>query len=190
MQLILLFIDEFQAYHASHPQVEAQRPSCCPLCGFPRPEGKGVYSRWVRFKHGRVLIDVRRLHCRNKSCGVTISLLPSFCVPFKHHAAQVVESCLEGVLGRGLSIRRWCMEKMLTDRSTAGTWVRQFVDHSGLLITEGAARAGFRLCGSGRPARRLWAGLRRLASGAAVLPSVQPALSAAGPRLGLFRAPL
>lgn len=190
MQLISPFTDEFQAYHPYHPQIEAQRPSRCPLCGCPKPEGKGVYTRWVRFAQGRVQIDVRRLHCRNKSCGVTISLLPPFCVPFKHYAAEVVESCLEWVLRRGLSIRQWCRDKTLTDRSTAGSWVRQFVDHSGLLITEGAARAGFSPCGSGSPARGLWAGLRRLASGAAVLPSVQPALSAAGPRLGLFRAPL
>jgi len=190
MQLVCPFFGSIQAYSPRHRQITARLPAVCPLCDFPRPEGKGVYVREV-WDPGVEEIEVRRLRCRRPSCGVTISLLPSFCVPFKRYCSAIVESCLDSVLRCGERVEQWCEREGRTDRSTAGAWVRQFVDRSGLSSTAGAARLGFRQPeGVGGEAAGLWSALRRWARGKPVLRAVQPALCGRRPFLGLFRAPL
>jgi hypothetical protein len=190
MQLVSLFIGLVQAYCPYDPQIEAQIPACCPICGFPRPEGKGTYRRsvWLpAVKH----IEVRQVRCRRPGCRVTISLLPSFCVPFKRYGSAIVESCLDSVLRGGQRVQQWCEREGRTDRSTAGSWVRQFSDHCGLLSTEGAARLAVRQPGGMRgPVRELWSALRQWSGRESVLRAVQPALCACHPFLGLFRARL
>jgi hypothetical protein len=190
MQLVSLFIGLVQAYCPYDPQIEAQIPACCPVCGFPRPEGKGTYCRsvWLpAVKH----IEVRRVRCRRTGCGVTISLLPSFCVPFKRYSSGIVESCLDSVVRRGHGIGEWCEREGLTDRSTAGSWVRQFSGRCGVLSTEGAVRLGVRQPGGRqRHVRQLWGALRQWAGREPVLRAVQPALCLCDPFLGLFRARL
>lgn len=188
MQILSLFVGTVQEYWPYDPRIESQRPAACPVCRFPRPAGKGTYWRsvWVP---ARVWIAVRRFVCRRRGCGCTISLLPSFCVPFKRYGSAVVESCLETVLGAGQSIRQWCERECLTDRSTAGSWVRQFGAVCGVLLSAGCERLGLRPggLGGGSEARRAWGALRQHAGARGVLESAQPALCAGFPPLGLFR---
>lgn len=187
MQLLSSFNGTVQEYWPYDPRIESQRPAACPVCGHARPAGKGTYRRslWVP---ALVWIAVRRFVCRRAGCGCTVSLLPSFCVPYKRYGSAVVESCLEAVLGPGQSVRQWSAEPGLTDRSTAGSWVRQFGTASGLLLTVGAQRLGLRLSGlKGSAAQRAWGALRRHSGSSAVLARVQPALCAGVPALGVFR---
>jgi len=122
---------------------------------------------------------------------VTISLLPSFCVPFKRYGSALIDSCVDSVLRGGEAVRRWCDRRGVTDRTTAGSWVRQFGDQSGKLITEGSVRLGIgQVRGTQRAVRELWQALRHWAGAGAVLHQVQPALCRAVPFLGLFRARL
>jgi hypothetical protein len=152
-----------------------------------RPAGKGTYVRQVWLPHVQC-IAVRRFGCRRPGCGCTISLLPSFCVPFKRYGSAIVESCLDAVLGVGQSVRQWCDREGVTDRATAGSWIRQFGAVCGLLSTTGSERLGLRLSGlAGSAAQRAWEALRRHAGSSAVLPCVQPALCVDLPPLGLFR---
>ena len=190
MQLLSSFQDSIQAYSPYHPRIKEQIPATCPVCGFPRPEGKGTYFRHVWFPEAYE-IEVRQVRCRRPGCGVTISLLPSFCVPFKRYAAKVVESCLDAVLRCGDRVQDWCGSHGWTDRCTAGSWVRQFGMQSGLVSTEGCGRLGIRQPGSaGGQARRLWRALRDRAGRRKVLCVVQPKLCRHPPFLGLFRARL
>lgn len=175
-----------QAYCPYHQEIAAHVPACCSLCE-SRLEGKGVYSRQVRLPEIKK-IKIRRFRCLGPDCGISISLLPSFCVPYKQYSAKIIESCLDSVLRCGESIRNWCARTINTDRSTAGNWVRQFGDGSGLLSTEGCVRLGIRQPGgSGDQAQRLWAGLRTWAGSAPVLYVVQPGLCRRVPFLGVFR---
>ena len=190
MQLPSLFTGSIQAYSPYGPQIEAQLPARCPVCDFPRPEGKGTYFRSVWLPAVEE-IEVRQVRCRRPGCRVTISLLPSFCVPFKRYSSAIVESCVDSVLRCGERVCQWCERRGLTDRSTAGSWVGQFSAQSGLLSTEGAVRLGLRQGGGFHgQVGGLWAGLRRWAGGHAVLAAVQPALCGYFPFLGLFRARL
>lgn len=187
MQLLSVFDGPLQGYSPYHPQIEAQIPDCCMSCGSALV-GHGVYWRSILLCV-LVGISVRRFRCRG--CGITISLLPSFCVPFKRYGSAVVESCLDAVLHGGQSVKRWHEERLLTDCSTAGSWVRQFRDRSGELLTSGLRRIDVRPpAGFPDQARRLWACLRRWAGGKAVLPAVQPLLWEQEHLLGLFRARL
>ena len=189
MQLPSLFIGSIQAYSPYDPQIEAQVPRRCPACG-SGVRGKGVYVRQV-WLPSVVWIGVRRVQCRGSGCGVTISLLPSFCVPFKRYGSTVIESCLDSVVSGGDSVRGWCGRVGVTDRSTAGSWVGQFGAQAGKLITSGCLRVGLgQPRGSKEPVRELWGCLRQWAGGEAVLRLVQPALCRAVPFLGLFRARL
>ena len=190
MQLLSSFHGSIQAYSPYDPQIEEQIPSSCPVCGHPRLEGKGTYSRqvWRPEVHE---IKVRQVRCQHPDCKVTISLLPSFCVPFKRYSAEIIESCLGAVLREGESIRHWCARTFRTDRCTAGSWVGQFRAGAGLLSTEGCSRLGVRPPGGfGGQAGMLWATLRAWAGSRAVLHVVQPAMCQRAPFLGLFRAPL
>jgi len=190
VQILCPFPAGIQAYDPYHPAVQEQCPAWCSLCAFPRPAGKGTYCRQVQWPQTE-WIRVRRFQCRAPGCKVTISLLPSFCVPFKRYSSAIIESCLDSVLRVAGSIRHWCRRTLSTDRSTAGSWVRQFALHSGLLSTEGCDRLGVRSpSGSGRQAHRLWSVLRDWAGPDRVLAAVQPGLCRRFPFLGLFHARL
>ncbi|MBT4821833.1 MAG: hypothetical protein HON70_39370 [Lentisphaerae bacterium] len=185
MQLVCRFPAGIQAYSPSHPAILAQIPACCLLCESAL-KGKGVYFRQV-WDPGIEWIEVRRLQCRRAGCRVTISLLPSFCVPFKRYSSRIIGSCLDWVLRRRQRIEEWCEARGYTDCPTAGSWVRQFRDGSGLLSTEGCVRLGIRQPGgSGGQAQRLWAALMAWAGSALVLHAVQPALCRRVPFLGVF----
>ena len=188
------FAGSCQAYWPYDPQVEEHRPSGCSHCGdlAGRPRGHGCYWRQVWDGSGLPWIGVRRFLCVR--CGLTISLLPSFAVPFKRYGADVVESCLEAVVGgHGGSVGGWVSASLQACVSTAAVWVEQFRAGSGLLLTLGAERL------TGSPAEvgadperpvcegcRAWGFLRGLSSSGRVLREVQPRLCLPVPGVGVF----
>ena len=74
----------------------------CPGCKKAKPHRHGYYYRFcidgLAVRH----IPVRRYYCRK--CRVTISFLPSFCVPFFQHTLNVIWRCLMLHLGEGWSL--------------------------------------------------------------------------------------
>ena len=66
-------------------------PGRCPQkgCGMPSCMRKhGFYSRNILLKGYEGIIRVRRYKCA--ACGKTVSMLPSFCIPFLQYGAEAV----------------------------------------------------------------------------------------------------
>lgn len=161
----------------SAQEIEQGRPGKC-VCQSRRFHRHGRYWRKV------AKVWVYRFICC--VCRLTVSLVPSCCVPFKHEAAELISEGLSRVLVKGLSARSQVASRgdLALDHSTVSRWVREFVMQSGVLATEGMERLGMEpFSGS---AQSLF---NHLVSrfGGAFLDAVQPLWCRAYPGLGIFR---
>lgn len=69
------------------------RPSSCPTCAtIGHLIGHGSYPRTVAQPTQTISIRIQRLLCT--ACHHTVSLLPSFCLPFRHYATATIQSVL------------------------------------------------------------------------------------------------
>lgn len=155
--------------------IEQGRPSKC-VCHNSRFHRHGSYWR----KGARVWV-YRFICC---VCRVTVSLVPSCCVPFKHHPVELISRNLSGVLVNGRSCRAQERAKSDVVHSTISRWVHEFVMQSGVLATEGMERLGMEpFSGS---ARSLFQDLFSR-FGEVFLDAVQPLWCRVYPGLGIFR---
>lgn len=130
-------------------------------------------------------------------CKLVINLLPSCCVPHKHHPAKLIEAVFEAVLCRGHPARRverggsgeaGYQRALGLHRSTVGRWLREFQGHGGELVLEGFKRLG--IAASGSEARVMYEAMRsgiKVPLGAGLFEVVQPRLAKLFPIVGLFR---
>ncbi len=65
----------------------------CPRCGKGKPHKHGLYRRFCVDGFLNLLVPVRRYYC--PACGITVSLLPSFCVPRFQYHLDVLWQCLQ-----------------------------------------------------------------------------------------------
>ena len=114
---------------------EILRPSECPNCGRKHPLRKhGTYSRHVYcLFFAPVLINVLRYYC--PSCGITVNVLPSFCLPRKRYSAGTVSLCLQLVLACGVSLRAANKAYPAVSRVLAGVWLKQWYLSSNGIIS-------------------------------------------------------
>lgn len=70
--------------------LEIVRP--CPKCMTRSLSRHGSVGRWVCFVSTALRITVFRMRCR--PCGLTVTLLPDFLLPFGHYAVAVVETAV------------------------------------------------------------------------------------------------
>ena len=121
----------------------SNRPPFC-RCGNLRFHGHGNYWRIV----AQVL--VQRFICL--ACKVTVSMIPSSCVPYKHHPVSVINPTLDGMILQGQSGRYYeCKLALGIDGSTAYRWRQEFYQNSSILATEGSQRLGLQpLSGTGQ----------------------------------------
>ena len=112
----------------------ARRPSTC-SCGHSHFHRHGSYLRAI----ANVVVH----RCRCTACRLTISMLPSICVPFKHHPVGIINPVLDGMLMHDRSGRYYERTDPQGIRaSTAHRWRREFEQHSTTLATEAAGRLG------------------------------------------------
>lgn len=79
-------------------------PGSCPICRAGLPLKKhGFYRRNSHFGHRPRRILIRRYRCR--FCGRTVSLLPSFCLPYFQYALELIYQALEYVLLKSFPLR-------------------------------------------------------------------------------------
>ncbi len=66
--------------------------SLCPCCRKGKPHKHGTYTRFCIDGFKLVAIRVRRYYC--PACRITVSLLPSFCVPRFQYHLNVLWQCI------------------------------------------------------------------------------------------------
>ncbi len=155
------------------------RPSLC-LCGKPRFHRHGCYWRKV------AMVWVHRFLCI--VCRTTVSMVPSRCVPYKHHPVRIINPVLDGMFEQGLSGRYFeRVNPHGIHGSTAHRWRRQFEYHAGILGTEGALRLGMApLTGA---AKNIYQALKQPFASICepFFRPLQVRLCATSPPLGIFR---
>ena len=115
-------------------QDDASRPLLC-RCKKFHFHRHGSYFRRI------ANVVVYRFICT--SCRLTISMLPSSCVPFKHYPVRDINPVLDGMFLDGRSGRYYeRIQPQGIHASTAHRWRREFEQHCTTLATEGARRLG------------------------------------------------
>jgi hypothetical protein len=99
-----------QEYAAKGKAIEPPRPRICFGCKIGKPHKHGFYWRFCLDGHFCLRIAIRRYRCPR--CGITISFLPSFCIPKFQHSLEVLWKVLHLRLEKGHSLR-WCLKKLL-----------------------------------------------------------------------------
>ena len=112
MQIIFDFGAGPEEYVQTEAHRLAARPDICPHClAYLCLEALGYYSRWISsfrvFKPLRIW--VRRFRCR--SCGRTVSRLPSFAQPYRLIRNETIQRAFSG-LQNEIDVLRW---KLLLD---------------------------------------------------------------------------
>ena len=167
---------------------EQARPERC-VCESTRFHRHGWYWRSVAG------VKVFRFKC--VLCKLVINLLPSCCVPHKHHPTGLIEEVFEAVLSRGHPACR--LERggsgaagyqpaLGLHRSTVGRWLKEFQGHSAELVLEGFRRLG--LAAPGSEARVVYKAMKsgvKVPLGAGLFEVVQLHLAKVFPIIGLFR---
>jgi len=104
-------------------------------CGNQHFHGHGSYLRLV------AQVVVQRFICL--ACKCTVSMIPSNCVPYKHHPVSVINPTLDGMILHSRSGRYYESDLAIgIHGSTAYRWLREFSLHCSILATEGAKRLG------------------------------------------------
>ena len=85
--------DDVQRYLKEFTERALPRPPVCPSCATPgHLIGHGSYPRRIADPTRGIAIRVQRLLCT--ACRHTLSLLPSFCLPFRHYATATIQAVL------------------------------------------------------------------------------------------------
>ena len=119
------------------------------------------------------------------ACGKHVSMVPSTCVPYKHHPASTIQFALDSVLNHGRSGHDLECEGLGVHGSCVYRWVKEFFCHIGVLATEGAKRLRVNPF-SGSP-KKIYQELKRHYPSDKWLIKLQPALCIHLPPLGIFR---
>src|SRR3990170_1617307 len=94
MIILAAFGPDVQLYQRQFGQLVFPRPKTCPRCdAADHLIGHGSYPRSVCDHNEALAIRVKRFLCT--MCRHTISLLPSFCVPYRHYLAGVIQRVLD-----------------------------------------------------------------------------------------------
>jgi hypothetical protein len=119
---------DVQTYRTQFHQLSFPRPTTCPHCAATgQLHGHGSYLRHVCDHLEVVPIRVKRLRCA--ACRRTTSLLPSFCLPWRHYLATTIQRVLTSRFALGHSwrtIRQRFIPSDLPTFTTCRQWVQAF----------------------------------------------------------------
>ncbi len=128
MVIIANFGLDVQTYSSEFPNLTFPSPKTCPNCtAADRLVEHGSYRRQV-CDHKQVFsIRVKRLFCT--ICRRTVSLLPSFCLPYRHYLAWVIQTVLSLRIQTNSSwsaVRRRFLPSDLPSLNTCREWTAAF----------------------------------------------------------------
>jgi hypothetical protein len=101
--------------------VEPPRPQTCFSCRIGKPYKHGFYKRFYLDGRSCSRIAIRRYRCPR--CRITISFLPSFCVPKFQYSLYVLGKVLQLRFEKGFTLRK-CIEN-LANRFPQLDWLPQ-----------------------------------------------------------------
>lgn len=126
------FGSDVQSYVREFASLTFPRPEKCPHCDAPgRLVGHGSYPRNAVDHAGAIPIRVKRFLCT--ACRRTISLLPAFCLPWRHYVAATIQSVLDLRVVRGASwssIERRFNQTGVPAPATCREWTAAFARQS------------------------------------------------------------
>ncbi len=153
---------------------QVRPPSCA--CGGRHFHGHGKFRRVIAQEW------VQRFICR--ICGVTVSMIPNSCVPYKHHPTKLINLVVHGLF-HGRSARDYQCE---VDCSTAYRWRQDFSNYAPVLSTEGALRLGINaVVGTAKHLYQQLSNHFQAAPGNDFFRVLQVRLCAKLPAIGIFR---
>ncbi len=124
---------DVQHYARQFVHLTIPRPKNCPHCqALDRLVGHGSYPRSAVDHLQAIPIRVKRFLCA--ACQKTLSVLPSFCLPWRHYQTATIQTVLDLRIGAGASwsaIRRRFRPADLPTQTTCREWVGAFAQHSG-----------------------------------------------------------
>jgi hypothetical protein len=120
--------DDVQRYAQDFPTLVFPRPLACPRCATAgHLVGHGSYPRTVIDPTRAIAIRVKRLLCT--VCRRTVSLLPTFCLPWRHYQTTTIQAVLgRRVVAKGswAAVQRCFCPADLPTRTTCREWVGAF----------------------------------------------------------------
>lgn len=132
MVIVVDYGDGVQHYAETFATRPLPRPSSCPGClAVGQLIGHGSYPRTVAQPTQVIPIRVPRLLCT--ACHHTLSLLPTFCLPFRHYASATIQTVLTLRCDAKASWSRIGQRFAPADlptRTSCREWVSAFTDAS------------------------------------------------------------
>jgi Domain of unknown function (DUF6431) len=130
--IVAEFGSDVQDYACQFARLTVPRPPTCPHCdASDRLIGHGSYPRTAVDERQAVPIRVKRFLCT--ACRKTVSVLPTFCLPWRHYQSATIQA----VLGLRFSaevcwsaIRQRFLPSDLPTRTTCREWVKTFAQSS------------------------------------------------------------
>lgn len=132
MVIVAEFGADVQSYARTFAELPFPRPQHCPQCdAVDRLVGHGSYPRTVVDPLQATPIRIKRWLCA--ACRQTVSILPTFCLPWRHYRASVIQAVLDG---RFVGHTSWSAiwgrfhPADLPTVRTCREWVRRFAEQS------------------------------------------------------------
>ncbi len=136
MVIVADFGPDVQNYADEFARLTIPCPRHCPHCeALDRLVGHGSYSRNAVGHLQAIPIRVKRFLCA--ACQKTLSVLPTFCLPWRHYQTATIQTVLDLRVGGGASwsaIRRRFLPSDLPTLTTCREWVAAFVQRSDLYL--------------------------------------------------------
>ncbi len=133
MVIVSDFASDVQTYCRQFPNLIFPKPKTCPNCAATKKlVSHGSYPRHVCDHQQVFSIRVKRLFCTN--CRRTVSLLPSFCLSYRHYLAWVIQSVLSLRIRNNSSwnaVRQRFLPSDLPALSTCREWTAAFSQTGG-----------------------------------------------------------
>lgn len=133
MVIVADFGPDVQHYADEFARLTIPRPRHCPHCqALDRLIGHGSYPRNAVDHLQAIRIRVRRLLC--EACRKTISILPTFCLPWRHYQTSTIQSVLDlrcSAQASWSAIKRRFHCAGVPTLTTCREWVGAFAQHSG-----------------------------------------------------------
>jgi hypothetical protein len=131
MVIVAEFGPDVQHYAREFPRLTIPRPKTCPHCAASdRLVGHGSYPRNAVGPLQSTPIRVKRFFC--PVCSKTVSLLPTFCLPWRHYQTATIQTVLDlrfAAQASWSAIRQRFLPSDLPTLTTCREWVTAFARH-------------------------------------------------------------